>query len=41
MFEKELRSFGGNGNGNRKLPFLTTIRSKLLNFSVIKNSNAN
>ena len=43
MFEKALRSFGGNGYGNRKLPFLITIRPKLLNFSVtvIKNSNAN
>ena len=43
MFEKALRSFGGNGYGNRKLPFLITIRPKLLNFrvTVIKHSNAN
>ena len=44
MFEKALRSFGGNGYGKRKLPFLIRrIRPKELNFSVtvIKNSNDN
>ena len=42
MFEKALRSFSGNGYGNRKLPFLIAIRPKLLNFSVknkIKNND--
>ena len=43
MFDKSLRSYGVNGNGNKELPFLITIRPKLLNFcvTVIKNSNAN
>ena len=43
MFDKSLRSYGGNGTGNRKLPFLIKIRPKLLNFfvTVINNSNAN